>query len=57
MNASPVEVDNVWVEGRNRTSVDMWGVQGCSMYALPKGPLLLIFLIPTPMATAVRGRP
>jgi hypothetical protein len=37
MNTSPVQINDVWVEGKHSTYVRMWGVQGCSMYALPQG--------------------
>jgi hypothetical protein len=37
MNTSPLQINNVWVEGEHGTYVRMWGVQGCSMYALPQG--------------------
>ena len=37
MNTSPLQVNDVWVEGEHGTYVRMWGVQGCSMYALPQG--------------------
>lgn len=37
MNTSPLQVNDVWVEGEHGTYVRMWGVQGCSMYALPPG--------------------
>jgi len=30
-------IDEVWVEGRDDTSVKMWHVPGCSLYALPNG--------------------
>lgn len=37
MNTSNLQINDVWVEGKNGTYVRMWGVQGCSMYALPQG--------------------
>jgi predicted protein tyrosine phosphatase len=35
INMSGVQMENVWVEGRDRRTVRMQGVQRCSMYALP----------------------
>jgi hypothetical protein len=37
MNASGAQVDNVWVEGENDTSVVIGSVQRYSLYALPHG--------------------
>ncbi len=37
MNYSPLQVNDVWVEGEHGKYVRMWGVQGCSMYAVPQG--------------------
>jgi len=37
MNTTGSQVNNVWVEGKKGKYVIMWGVQGCTMYALPKG--------------------
>lgn len=37
MNNSPLQINDVWVEGKNGRYVRMWGVQGCSMYAVPQG--------------------
>jgi hypothetical protein len=37
MNASDVQIGNVWVEGKNGNWDFMNNVQGCSLYALPSG--------------------
>jgi hypothetical protein len=37
MNASDVQIGNVWVEGKNGKWDFMNNVQGCSLYALPQG--------------------
>lgn len=46
-NTSTEPIDDVWVEGKNGTSVSLWQVQRCSIYALP-----LDFL---PVAVNFRG--
>jgi hypothetical protein len=37
MNASDVQIGNVWIEGKNGNWDFMNNVQGCSLYALPSG--------------------
>jgi len=48
MNASTVQVNQVWIEGPHHTSVNIWGLQGCSLYALPPGfqPIAVDFADP-----------
>jgi hypothetical protein len=36
MNTSASQVNDVWVEGKHGRYVKIWGVQGCTMYALPQ---------------------